>query len=49
VTIKLEGAREIEAALKELGTAAAGRIARSALNRSAMPVMKRANNPRRTM
>jgi hypothetical protein len=44
VTIKVEGLREIEAAMKELGVAAANRIARSALNRSATPIVKRAKD-----
>jgi HK97 gp10 family phage protein len=42
VNIKVDGARQIEAALKELGVQAANRVARSALNRSATPVVKRA-------
>jgi hypothetical protein len=42
VTIRVQGAAEIEAALKELGAAAANRIARSALTRSATPIVKRA-------
>ena len=42
VSFKVEGARQIEAAMKELGVQAAGRIARSALNRSATPIVKRA-------
>jgi hypothetical protein len=42
IEFKVTGAREIEAAMKELGTAAANRIARSALNKSATPVVKRA-------
>ena len=37
-----QGAAEIEAALKELGAAAANRIARSSLTRSATPIVKRA-------
>ena len=42
VTITVSGTREIEKALKELGVSAANRIARSALNRSATPIVKRA-------
>jgi hypothetical protein len=42
VTFRLEGAREIEAAMRELGARAAGRIARSAVNRAATPIVKRA-------
>jgi hypothetical protein len=40
--IKVTGAREIEKILKELGPTAANRIARSALNRSATPIVRRA-------
>jgi hypothetical protein len=42
VDIKVEGLREIEAALKELGVQAAGRVMRSALNRAATPIVQRA-------
>jgi HK97 gp10 family phage protein len=42
VQIQVRGLKEIEVALKALGVAAANRIARSALNRSANPVVKRA-------
>jgi hypothetical protein len=42
VEIRVEGLKEIEAALKALGVAAANRMARSALNRSANPVVARA-------
>jgi hypothetical protein len=42
VDIKVTGLREIEAALKELGVQAANRIARSALNKSATPIVRRA-------
>ena len=42
VECKVTGAREIEAALKELGAQAANRIARSALNKSATVMVKRA-------
>jgi HK97 gp10 family phage protein len=42
LTVKVEGLREIERAMKELGVQASNRIARSALNRSATPVVKRA-------
>jgi hypothetical protein len=42
VTILVQGPKELERALKELGSRAANRIARSALNRSAAPVVKRA-------
>jgi HK97 gp10 family phage protein len=42
VTFRVDGAREVEAALKALGAVAANRVARSALNRSATPVVKRA-------
>ena len=42
VEFKVTGAREIEAALKELAAQAANRIARSALNKSATVVVKRA-------
>jgi hypothetical protein len=40
--VQVEGIAEINWALAELGTAAANRVARSALNRSATPVVKRA-------
>ncbi len=40
--IKVTGAREIEKILKELGPTVANRIARSALNRSATPIVRRA-------
>jgi hypothetical protein len=40
--IKVTGAREIEKILKEPGPTAANRIARSALNRSATPIVRRA-------
>jgi hypothetical protein len=40
--VKVTGAREIEKILKELGPTAANRIARSALNRSATPIVRRA-------
>jgi HK97 gp10 family phage protein len=42
VTITVDGTRRVAAVLKELGVAAANRIARSALNRGATPVVKRA-------
>jgi HK97 gp10 family phage protein len=42
LTIKVAGAKQIELALKELGAAAANRIARSSLNRGATPVVRRA-------
>jgi HK97 gp10 family phage protein len=42
VTFKLHGLAEIETALKVLGVQASNRIARSALNRAAGAVMKRA-------
>jgi HK97 gp10 family phage protein len=42
VSFRVEGAKQIEAALKELGPVAAGRVARSALNRSATPIVRRA-------
>jgi len=42
VTIEVQGLRANEAALRELGSSAANRIARSALTRSATPVVKRA-------
>jgi hypothetical protein len=41
ITIRVEGLREINAALKELGAQAANRVARSALNKAATPVVKR--------
>jgi HK97 gp10 family phage protein len=41
-TIKVHGAKEIEAVLKELGAQAAGRILRSALTRAGTPIVKRA-------
>jgi hypothetical protein len=40
--IKVTGAREIEKILKELGPTAANRVARSALNRSATRIVRRA-------
>jgi hypothetical protein len=42
VTIAVEGAKQIEAALKALGPIAAGRVARSALTRGATPVVQQA-------
>jgi hypothetical protein len=42
VTITVTGAAEVEAALRELGARVANRIARSALNRAATPIVKRA-------
>jgi HK97 gp10 family phage protein len=42
VNFKFEGGKEIAAAMKELGVSASGRIVRSALNRSANVVTKRA-------
>jgi Bacteriophage HK97-gp10, putative tail-component len=42
VDFKVHGLAEIERAMKELGTAASNRIARSSLNRGATPVVKRA-------
>ena len=42
VTIMVEGLREIERPMKELGVQAANRVARSALNRSATPVVRKA-------
>jgi HK97 gp10 family phage protein len=42
LTFRVEGAKQIEAAMKELGVQAANRIARSALNRAATPIVKRA-------
>jgi HK97 gp10 family phage protein len=42
VKITVSGVREVEAGLRELGAQAANRIARSALNRSATPVVQRA-------
>jgi HK97 gp10 family phage protein len=42
VEIKVHGMAEIRRALEELGTQAASRVARSALNRAATPVVKRA-------
>ena len=40
VKIEVRGLREIERALKDLGATAANRVARSALNRSASPVVR---------
>jgi HK97 gp10 family phage protein len=42
VSFKVTGAAEIERAMKELGVQAANRIARSALNRAANPVVQKA-------
>jgi HK97 gp10 family phage protein len=42
VNVRVEGAREIERAMRELGEQASNRILRSALNRGANPVVKRA-------
>lgn len=42
VKFEVHGLREIDALLKELGPAVANRVARSALNRSATPVVQRA-------
>ena len=42
LVIKVEGAKEIEAAMRALGVAAANRIARSALNRASTPIVRRA-------
>jgi HK97 gp10 family phage protein len=42
VQIQVQGLKEIEQALKALGVAAANRVARSALNRAANPVVARA-------
>jgi hypothetical protein len=47
INIKIEGLAQIEAAMKELGTQAANRIARSALDRAATPVVKLAREPPR--
>jgi HK97 gp10 family phage protein len=41
IDIKVTGAREIEAAMRELGVRAANRIARSALTRSGTPIVRR--------
>jgi HK97 gp10 family phage protein len=42
IEIKVRGLAEIQRALEELGTQAANRVARSALNRAATPVVRRA-------
>jgi hypothetical protein len=42
VTVKVHGLQEIQRALAELGPTAANRAARSALNKAATPVVKRA-------
>ena len=42
ISFTVTGAKEVERAMKELGAQAANRIARSALNRSATPIVKRA-------
>ena len=42
VHFEVKGLRELDAVLKDLGPAAANRVARSALNRSATPVVAKA-------
>ncbi len=44
VSFKVEGLYQINQALKELGSRAANRVARSAVNKGANPILQRARS-----